>query len=38
MVEKAPAGFTEKVMTMVSLEAKPVKIREKLMNKILLFR
>jgi hypothetical protein len=27
-IEKAPAGFTDKVMTMVSLEPKPVKSRE----------
>ena len=25
MIEKAPSGFTDKVMTMVSLETKPVK-------------
>jgi hypothetical protein len=29
-IEKAPAGFTGKVMTMVNLEAKQVKIRKKL--------
>ena len=35
MVERAPSGFTGKVMTMVSLEGKPVKIREKLIKRIL---
>jgi hypothetical protein len=30
LIEKAPAGFTEKVMTMVTLEARPVKKQEKL--------
>ena len=33
MAEKAPAGFTGKVMTIVSLEAKPVKIRENLLKR-----
>jgi hypothetical protein len=35
MIEKAPAGFTQKVMTMVSMEAKPVKAREKLRTRYL---
>lgn len=30
MIEKAPSGFTEKVMTRVSLEPRPVKSRESL--------
>jgi hypothetical protein len=34
-IEKAPHGFTEKVMTLVSLEAKPVKAREKLSSGII---
>jgi hypothetical protein len=34
-IEKAPAGFTEKVMTLVSLEAKPVKAREKFISRII---
>ena len=29
MIERAPSGFTEKVMTRVSLEAKPVRARAK---------
>jgi len=35
-IEKAPAGFTEKVMTIVSLEPKPVKAREKLITRYLI--
>jgi hypothetical protein len=35
LIEKAPHGFTEKVMTLVSLEAKPVKAREKLSSRII---
>lgn len=34
-IEKAPAGFTEKVMTMVNLEPKPVKTRESLRTRYL---
>ena len=34
-IEKAPRGFTEKVMTLVSLEAKPVKARERLISRII---
>ena len=30
VIENAPAGFTEKVMTRVSLEARPARQREKL--------
>jgi amino acid transporter len=29
LIEKAPSGFTAKVMTRVNLEAKPVRVREK---------
>jgi hypothetical protein len=32
-IEKAPAGFTEKLMKSVSLEARPVKTREKLITR-----
>jgi hypothetical protein len=34
-IEKAPFAFTEKVMTLVSLEAKPVKAREKFISRII---
>jgi len=34
MAEKAPAGFTGRVMTIVSLEGKPVTIRENLLKRI----
>jgi hypothetical protein len=32
MIEAAPVGFTQKVMTRVSLEAKPVTARDKLIS------
>ncbi len=35
MAERAPSGFTGKVMTIVSLESRPVKIREKLIKRTL---
>jgi hypothetical protein len=35
-IEKAPAGFTEKVMTLVSLEPKHVKTRESLRTRYLI--
>lgn len=35
LAEKAPSGFTGKVMTIASLECKPVKIREKLIKRTL---
>lgn len=34
-IEKAPHGFTEKVMTLVSLEPKPVRARERLISRII---
>jgi hypothetical protein len=34
-IEKAPRGFTEKVMTLVSLETKPVRAREKFVSRII---
>ena len=35
MVEKAPSGFTGKVMTLVSLEGNPAKTREKFIKRAL---
>ena len=35
MIEKAPEGFTQKVMTIVSVEAKPVKARERFRTRYL---
>ena len=35
MVERAPSGFTGKVMTIVNLEGKPEKVRENLFKRIL---
>ena len=34
-IEKAPLGFTDKVMTLVSLETKPVKASEKFISRII---